>query len=295
MRKAGVVIAAAAWLVFLLVGVNGWLKELGAAEEPEAYNVTVIGENTNYGNDYLTVDICRPVVSGFADTEFEQSLNDRIGAQISTALDDAEDYAETDGRGIGYPCVFYAAFDAKCIAQVLSLAVSTFLDNGGTGMPRTRYYNADIAQHRYVTLDDLFIRDAPYRACIDAVILETMHKDPGRYFLEQFTGVDSNTSFFIAGGRLYIAFAKYEIASGMTGEPKFMIPDDAIRDLIKPVYQRVFDSSYDLPLQGKAEGIGAHQQRENDRHRDVGPFIFCKPCQRGEQYGQSHIIAESRQ
>lgn len=241
MQKAAAALLAAVWLIVLFIAGRA-LEDAWPAAQPVhlTAEVTVTEENVNYGSEHLTVDICRPAVSGFSDAQFDKTLNDRIGAQIAAALGDAEDYAVTYGQQIGYPCVFYAAYSAECTERLLSLKVTTFLDNGGTGLPLTVYYNADIEESKYLTLGDLFADGAPFGERIGAVILEEMKEDPERYFFERFAGVDNDTQFFIYEGQLYIAFAKYEIADGMTGEPEFLISAEAIEDMLAPEYAGIF-------------------------------------------------------
>ncbi len=221
----------AAVALFVACGMAGSSESSGA----------VIAEHTvTCGSAHLTTDICRPVVSGFADDAFARAVNVRITRQISAAWHEAKAYAADWGVQTGYHCVFHAGYVVTCKERILSMKVTTYLDNGGTGMPRSVYYNADIAGCHMVSLGDLFTADAPYQARIDAVIREEIAKDPARYH-DAFDGVADTASFFISSGQLYIAFAKYEIASGMAGEPVFAIPAEAIRDCLKPKYEKLFE------------------------------------------------------
>ncbi len=206
---------------------------------PQA-TVMVTARQTNYGNEYLIYDICTPAVSGFADADFEGELNRSIDMQIAKDLAAAQRYAEDYMKEVRmwtippYDCVFSAWYEAKCMSGILSLKVTTLLDNGGTGMPHTVYYNADIAQCKLLTLEDLFI-SGEYKTRIDSMVDAEMRKEPERYDVP-FDGVSADTQFFILDGRLFIAFAKYEIASGMTGEPEFEIPTQAVRDILEAKY-----------------------------------------------------------
>jgi hypothetical protein len=188
------------------------------------------------GSTYLTTDICRPVVSGFSCDAFARALNARITQQISAAWHQARAYADDWGAQTGYHCVFHAGYDVTNTVRIISMKVTTYLDNGGTGMPQSVYYNADIAECRMLSLGDLFAADAPYQACMNAAIRKEIDKDPERYG-DTFKGITDAASFFISDRQLYIAFAKYEIASGTAGEPVFAMPTEEICEYIKPEYQ----------------------------------------------------------
>jgi hypothetical protein len=235
-----VVLAAVAGMLLIAAAlhtVDGRLKSV----EAQQAQVQVTAQQSNYGSDTLIYDMSIPIVSGFANTEFERELNGRIAAQAAQDKAAAESYAKdfmqrvSAGTMLPYDCVFNAWYEAKCAVGILSLRITTFFDNGGTGMPHTVYYNADIAKCEMLTLDDLFINDG-YRERINCVIEDWIENNPDS-FGEPFAGVSKDTQFFVSGGRLFITFAKYEIAAGALGEPELEIPKEAFYDLLKPVYR----------------------------------------------------------
>lgn len=210
--------------------------------------VYITEETVNYGKEYLTVDICIPVVSGLGNHQFESSLNYRIRNQVMNAAQAAEQAAkifwqETKAQGYEpWPFIFFAGYQVKSKHKVLSLKVTTLLDNGGPGMPHTAYYNVDIKNNKRITLRDLFEEDSQFLERINSVIETEMRKDQERYFGSgEYIGISEDAQFFIHDGQLYITFAKYEVASGMTGEPEFMIPTDVIYDIISSEYKELFE------------------------------------------------------
>ena len=235
---AGMLLAAAALHI-----ADGRLRE---DAQPQV-TVQITQRPINYGDETLIYDISMPVVTGFSDADFERTLNEHIEAQIAQDMEEAQSYAKdyiAQARTWTIPpydCVFTVWYEAKCTSGILSLKVTTLLDNGGTGMPHTIYYNADIAKCERLTLDDLFISNE-YKARINRVIDAKMRKNPERYDVP-FKGVTADTQFFISDGRLFIAFAKYEVADGMAGEPEFEIPAMEIGDLIEKQYRVVLISS----------------------------------------------------
>lgn len=217
----------------------------GKAEEPFQQRITITNLTENSGTDKLTLDIQTPVLSGFDDKAFERGLNRKIKTQIDTARKEAEAdteefwrQAEKDGYE-PWPFIFFSEYEIKSDGVIFSLRVTTLLYTGGTGMPHTVYYNADTRKNRLILLSDLF-RNGDYKEIINSVILNEMDKDIERYVPPgEFPGVSSRTKFFISEGKLYITFAKYEVASGMTGEPEFMIPTEKIRGILKKEYKAI--------------------------------------------------------
>ncbi len=225
-----------ALLTALIFVAGGSLKgRLSAMTARQPENVTVSEETENRGIDNLVLDICMPVVSGFKDAAFEHQLNISIFIQVQNARADA---IEKSKENQDYVFVLRVDYDVKCTKGILSMRVTDDLDNGGTGFPHTVYYNVDISNNKLLTLDDLFVTHA-YRSVLNHIIGKEINND-AHFFTEEFTGISKQSSFYIAGGRLYIAFAKYEIASGMTGEPVFAISTSAIRNFLKPEYASLF-------------------------------------------------------
>ncbi|MGI5849692.1 MAG: RsiV family protein [Christensenellales bacterium] len=209
-------------------------------------DIEIAEETENYGAEYLTTDISKPIVSGLSNVQFEKSLNDSIAGQISAAHNAAKEAAalfwqQAESQGYTpWAYVFYANYSVKSADRILSLKVMTLLDTGGPGLPSTAYYNIDIQKNKLIALSDLFSDDT-YKEIINTIITNEMAKDTDRYFAaDSFTGVSNKTAFFICEGKLYIAFAKYQIASGMTGEPSFLIPNELILNIIAPEYMGLF-------------------------------------------------------
>lgn len=186
------------------------------------------------GSDTLVEDIRVPLVFGFNDKAFEAALGERITAFVDTARKDARQAARVAQQWVPYVCVLAVDYEIKTNCGLFSMRLTADLENGGTGMPNTAYINADIAKSAFLQLDDLFV-SREYRAALDQHIAELMRAD-ARFSPEEFTGVSNKTAFFVADGQLFIAFGKYEVASGMTGEPVFGIPPALIRGLVRPEY-----------------------------------------------------------
>lgn len=189
----------------------------------------------NKGAQNIVFDIDYPTVSGFDDELFDDELNGKIGGQVNGSIADAFTQAKDDPSWV---FVLRVSEEVKNNRGILSLRITNDIDNGGTGFPHTVYYNADIQKSRLLTLDDLFV-SKEYRTVVDGLIRKIVRND-AHYFADCFTGVSKDSSFFLSGGQLHIAFGKYEIASGMTGEPDFAIPTLFIRRWLKAEYAPLF-------------------------------------------------------
>ncbi len=208
----------------------------GCARETFEPCVTVTEQTLICGSDTLVEDIRMPVLSGFEDKSFEASLNARIHAIIKAARQDARIQAQIVQQWVEYVCVLTVDYDVKQNCGLFSMRLTCDLENGGTGFPQTVYFNADMQKNALLTLDDLFVSEA-YREALTTHITESIRGDE-RFSPEDFLGIDEKTAFYTEEGRLYIAFAKYEIASGMTGEPVFEMPVKLIREHVKPEYKK---------------------------------------------------------
>jgi hypothetical protein len=240
-RTFWLVTAALLTIGFLAAGNVLQGRLLAARPQPE---VSVSEVLINRGSDEIVLDIRYPVVSGLHDAALERALNKSIRAQVDAAAAAAEAEAaalwrEAETEGFApWLYVFHTDYEAYCTRGILSLRVTTALDNGGVGFPHTVYYNIDITRSRRLCLDDL-LASGGYRKQLSAYIKHQISGDP-RFFSDEFTGITGRTQFFLRNGQLFIAFAKYEIASGMSGEPVFAIPPRLLHGLLKPEYGGLF-------------------------------------------------------
>ncbi len=223
-------------LILLFVAAGGGLKGRltpFVAVLPRQARIEEVLVNKGVGN--IVFDIEYPEISGFGDRTFEKEMNAKISAQVNYAIADAFYRAKGNEDWV---FVLRVSDDVKNNLGILCVRVTDDLDNGGTGFPHTVYYNADIQKSDPLTLDDLFVSN-DYRMVIDGFIREIVRND-SHYFADAFTGVSESTAFYLSEGQLHIAYAKYEIASGFTGEPDFEIPTLLIRKWLKSVYAPLF-------------------------------------------------------
>lgn len=187
------------------------------------------------GSDILIEDIRIPIIGGLSDKQFENNVNSNIMAIVNTAREAAKQDALTAQQWVPYVCVLVIDYAVNNNCELFSMRITTDLENGGTGMPNSHYFNIDVMRNKLLHINDLFLPSSEYDKAIDEYIFKIISKDK-RFSPQDFPGITKDTAFFINSNRLHIAFAKYEIACGTTGEPEFAIPSPVIRDYLKPDY-----------------------------------------------------------
>lgn len=192
----------------------------------------------HYEKDDIVVDISRPKLSGFSNKTFEKLLNEKIEYKISTDRNALELYSIEREHRDQYQ--FTVDYWVKSSDKIFSLKVtSDFYYGYVTSLPISIYYNVDIANNRLLTLGDLFINDS-YKSKLQKYIIDNIPEDFLPHTNLQLIKISEQTKFFIKDSKLYIAFSKYEIASGAAGEPEFMIPTDEIKDMLREEYKDIF-------------------------------------------------------
>ena len=241
MRRA-VVAAASAAAVLFMVGVN--TSEVFAREMSDvpvlgaiARLVTIRSYDTETEDMNISVEI--PGVEMIS--EELSGLEDKINEEIhgfceqyaEGAVERAEEYKkaflETGGtqeEWAEHHIAIKVWYEVKSYTdRYLSLAVAGS-ENWSNAYHETKYYNLDLREGKWVTLEDILGED--YARIAGKSILqqtEQREKETGlEFWIDQWDGVDESTKFYINdAGNPVIVFEKYEIAPGAAGEQEFEI------------------------------------------------------------------------
>ncbi|QAY67443.1 PdaC/SigV domain-containing protein [Paenibacillus protaetiae] len=190
--------------------------------------VTVTAQTQKETNDLYTLDMQVPVISGMADKQYEQQLNDRIQKQAAQDLemlqkDAAEDAASAKEVGYEYrPHDLTITYELKsdggeAAGGRLSLVVSTYSFSGGAhGGTRIDTYNVQNDQTASaLTLEKLF--GTGYAAIVNKAVNDKIAEEPDMYFPDAFTGITADHVFYVKGNQVFIVFQQYEIAPYAAG------------------------------------------------------------------------------
>ncbi|HML46814.1 MAG TPA: DUF3298 domain-containing protein [Clostridia bacterium] len=223
--------AAAAFLVFLFIGVNV-SPALAAALEgvpligPLASVMTI--DKVHEQDEHKELDVETPQVAGLNNRELEDALNALFADKAQAVIDNFQALVMDAGHTamqFGYEVL--ANDDALFTIDIITFEAQ------GSSMTWHNYYTVDLKQGKIVTLADLFVKDADYASRLTELVRADLDAREAPYFPEDYNGVSPDQSFFLdADGRLVICFEKYAIAPGYVGEIRSVIPTEAIADLL---------------------------------------------------------------
>lgn len=186
-----------------------------------------------------------PEVSGLADKELQENLNEKYLEENTKLYQDFVDKVGTDDLDKAHLALFT---DYKVVADTDSLLVlaSEKTEIAASGSESVHYDTIDKENQLVLTLSSLF-RDDSYLDVISRNIIsqmkEKMAGDEGYvYFLDDgmdddFKSIASDQNFYInEDGKLVISFNEYEVAPGYMGIVEFTIPTEVIKDILVSDY-----------------------------------------------------------
>jgi hypothetical protein len=202
---------------------------------PQKNTASITSNLTEYENEYISVKIDIPSISGLSNYEVEKSINDKIKNSILSIRNSVEKMAKEDAelnKKTGYDIRQYvvsseykATYNEK---NILSLYLTIYQYTGGAHGSTTQVaYNFDLNTGKVGVLKDFLGNNKSYRDIILKEIKEEIEKEPQNYFpetLRNFNGIPFNQNFYLDKDNLVVYFSEYAIAPYASGRPEFKIP-----------------------------------------------------------------------
>lgn len=248
-----------------------WMKYMATSAAMLVFTVTImVNASPAFANTVAGIPGLTGIVNVMTFGHYEYHQNG-IDANIDTAkiegLLDKNLEAQINKEFAGYADAIISEFEAEAKAiqkdypgeevhfgmdsgyQVLTntkeyLAIDIYLVNTvGSSSTIHKYYTIDKNTQKLLTLKSLFLENADFATVLEKYVLGEMRKqqETGLYYywidepgMMPDPLITADSLFYInPEGQLVICFDKYSVAPGSSGSPEFIIPSDAIADIIK--------------------------------------------------------------
>ncbi|MEG0773462.1 DUF3298 and DUF4163 domain-containing protein [Clostridium sp.] len=207
-------------------------------------NANITSNITEYKNDYISVKVDIPVISGLGNDEVQKSINDKIQSTILSIRDSIEKMAKEDAemnKKSGYDVRQYVVtsnyMETYKDNNILSLTLIIYQYTGGAHGSTTQLtYNFDLNTGKVGVLKDFFDNNENYRDIILKQIRKEIETEPENYFpetIKNFNGIPYDQSFYLDHDNLVVYFSEYEIAPYAAGIPQFKIPYSVFQNGLK--------------------------------------------------------------
>ncbi len=188
-------------------------------------------------------DIKVPEIQGLENKELENILNEKYLNESKELYDqfmeDMKDLEKAGGGHLGVDQGYIVKTDTDKILSIGRYVVNTVASSSTT----FKYDTIDKEKQILITLPSLFKDDTYVNIISDNIksqMKEQMKSDESKVywveeeeFAEPFEKISNEQSFYInPEGKLVISFDKYEVAPGYMGNPEFVIPTEAISEIL---------------------------------------------------------------
>ncbi|MCQ1528998.1 RsiV family protein [Lutispora saccharofermentans] len=196
--------------------------------------------------DTYNADIKVPAIEGLEDEKLQSSLNEKYLEENKKLYEDftaeIEELKKNGGGHMGVDSGYQIKTDNERILAIGRYVVNTV----GSSSTVFKYDTIDKKNQILITLPSLF-KDESYVDIISENIKiqmrEQMKEDEGKTYwvsdagmenpIEPFERISNEQSFYINDdSKLVISFDKYEVAPGYMGVIEFVIPTEAIKDIL---------------------------------------------------------------
>lgn len=185
-----------------------------------------------------------PEIQELENKELQNSLNEKYLNESKELYDqfmkDIKELEEAGGGHLGVDNGYIVKTDTDKILSIGRYVVNTVASSSTT----FRYDTIDKEKQILITLPSLF-KDDTYVDIIShnikSQMKEQMKSDEDKFYwveegeesIELFEKISNEQSFYISDeGKLVISFDKYEVAPGYMGTPEFVVPTEAISDIL---------------------------------------------------------------
>jgi hypothetical protein len=196
--------------------------------------VTVENEEKVYSNEYVSVNINKPVVKIPKNKAVEEIINNKISKRINDFVEYITNLSIRDNEAnikAGLEVKPYVININHNVTynknNILSLTLHLYSYTGGAhGSTTDESFNFDTKTGNRGVIEDFLGNNKNYNKIILDNIKSTISKNPELYFKEvvdKLNIIPYNQKFFLTDKDLVVYFDEYEIAPYVAGSPKFYI------------------------------------------------------------------------
>jgi hypothetical protein len=184
-----------------------------------------------------------PEIQGLDNKDLEGSLNEKYLADNKKLYEEfmatKAEWEQKGGGHLGVSSGYEVVTDNDTLLVVKRYELTVMASSD----TKIKYDTVDKKNQILITLPSLFKDDSYVELISDNIICqmkEQMESDEGKVywvegdeFVQPFEQIAKDQSFYInADGKLVISFDKYEVAPGYMGVAEFVIPTEAIADVL---------------------------------------------------------------
>lgn len=243
-----IITAAASAAALFVITVNVSPAAANAmAEVPALGNLVkvVTFREYTYKDDHHEADVKVPQVTGLDNTELEKHLNEKYLEENTKLYKDFLKNIGTDNLDKAN-LALYTDYKVILDTDALLVMANEKTEIAASGSESVHYDTIDKKNQMVLTLSSLF-KDDSYIDVISKNIIsqmkDQMAKDEGKtYFIadgteDGFKTIAADQNFYInKDNKLVISFNEYDVAPGVMGIVEFVIPTEAVKDILVSDY-----------------------------------------------------------
>lgn len=244
MLRVSIASVAAVFLVFVAVVNLSPAAASAMGQIPVLKNLVRLVSFTelSYQDGNRSANVRIPQVDGLGDSDLGESLNQKY---LQEGSDLFKKFVEGYGEGQWSPQVLEANFKVKASTENIFAVETIVTEIAGSAKESVHYDNIDLENQIIITLPSLFTDDRYIDVISDNIKAQMRQKtnlEEGiMYFIkgestlvsDGFDKIAPEQTFYINSDyKLVIVFNEYEVAPGSMGIVEFVVPTEAIQDLL---------------------------------------------------------------